>query len=237
MLGMPAQNTYSEVHYATQAAYARAQYEIALDNLEMGGAELLGMCARTVEWLDNDIAIRNVNPGEQSKNIEVVASKEIKGYYQSRVKFIGDTPEGRQTRERQGLELLRQKALPHLHILMDYFDIPRGEAEQYLMDLDWEKVNELPPLMMAKALEVADQRGDQRGFQMVAMEMLKMGMEVPLWAQMKLGTEQPMAQDVQARRGGDHRQPAELETAAEKVPLHAEQNVQGPNPREVSALG
>ena len=237
LLGLPAQNTYSEVHYSTQAAYARAQYEIALDNLEMGVSELLGMCARIVEWLDNPIAIRNVNPGERSKNIQTVEPNDIKGYYQCRVKFIGDTPEGRQTRERQGLELLRQKAMPYVDVMVNYFDVPRGDAERMRMDIDWEIINELPQLRIAKALEVADQRGDVRGFQMVAMEAMKLGVTLPDWVQMKLSGEQQLANPVQLPRGGDNRQPQELQNASDMVPMHSQQNVQGLNPREVAARG
>ncbi len=237
LLGLPAQNTYSEVHYSTQAAYARAQYEIALDNLEMGFAELLGMCSRTVEWLDNPISIRNVNPGERSKNIETISPEDVAGYYQCRVKFIGDTPEGRQTREQQGLMLLRQKAMPYVDVMVNYFDVPRPEAERMELDLQFELVKALPQFTLSAALEIADQRGNQRGFELVAIEMAKAGLPIPEWAQMKLSQQNvvPTDQNLQMPRGGDHRQPETLPTGAESVPLHAQQNVQGMNPREVVA--
>jgi len=233
LMGLPAQNTYSEVHYATQAAYAKAQYEIALDHLEMGWAELLGMCARIVEWLDNPLTIRNVNPGEQSKHMETFRPEDVDGYYQCRVKFIGGDPEGRLTRETQGRELLREKVMPYVDVMMGYFDKPRAEAERMQLDLDFEAIKDLPQFKLASALEIADERGYQRAFEMIALEMVNTGMQIPEWAQMKLS--QGMGQTTMPNlpRGGDNRM-APVQNAAEMVPLHA-QGTAGTNPREVMA--
>ena len=232
LLGLPSQNTYSEVHYSTQAAYARAQYEIALDNLEMGVAELLGMSARVLEFLDNPISIRNVNPGETSKNIETIRPSDIDGYYECKVKFIGDTPESRQTREQQGLIIHRQQMMPYIDIMTNYFDVPRAEAERMEEDLILEKIDQLAPVMLSRAMEVAEARGEDRTLLLLAAEMASQGIPLPQWAQEKL--QGVMPQMPNKPRGGDHRQ-GPIQSAASMVPLHAEQNVQGLNPREVVA--
>lgn len=235
LLGLPSQNTYSEVHYSTQAAYARAQYEIALDNLEMGVAELLGMCSRTIEWLDNPVSIRNVNPGQTSRNIETIRPSDIDGYYECRVKFIGDTPEGRQTREQQALMMHRQKFLPHKYLLTHYCDIPTGEADTLLDALALEDIEQMPAVVLSRAMEVAHARGEDYMLLALAQEYAKQtGEAPPQWVQDALQGMIPQGVPNKPR-GGDNRQPANLPTAAASVPLHASQTAEGMNPREVMA--
>jgi hypothetical protein len=55
---------------------------------------------------------------------------------------------------------------------------------------------------------------------------------------MKLSVMQPEQEGMpNLPRGGDNRQPAELQRASDMVPLHSQTNVQGMNPREVAARG
>lgn len=202
LLGHSQQNVYSEVHYSTVAAYARAVYELPLDNLEMGVAVLMGMAARTLEWLGNPVSIRNVDPRETSKNILTIEPKDINGYYDMRVKFIGDTPESRNLRQEMGRQLAREKVLPLRTVLHDYFDLSWEQADEAAQDLMLEKVREMPVSVLTLALEYAEQRGLEREAELVKAELAASGMNLP--------------------RGGDHRQPAELQSAMEAMPLHGQ---------------
>jgi len=231
LLGRPVANTYSEIHYSAQAAYARAQYETPLDNYELGIAELLGMAAKAIKWLDIPVAVKDVNPRESK--VETVDADDI-DHYECRVKFVGDTPEQRDMKQNMGMAILRQKVMPYVDVMIEYFDTPREVAERMEEDLVLEKIRELPQWVMSMGLEVADQRGMDRSMQMIANEMVQMGMEIPPWAQVKLGMQQPDAEALNAQlpRGGDHRQPAELSTARESVPLHGDRGATGVRPTE-----
>ncbi len=203
LLGNPVPNTYSEVHYSTQAAYARALYELPLDNLEMGVAALMGMAAKTIEWLGNPVSIRNVNPRETSRNILTVKPSDIKGYYDMRVKFIGDTPESRDLRQQMGRNLIREQVLPRKRVLHDYFDIPWEEAETIEMELLVEEIRKMPVTSLTLALEYAEQRGLERMAELVRQELEQSGMNFP--------------------RGGDNRMPDELEMAQQGMRLHGDE--------------
>ena len=202
LMGVNPTGTYSEVHYSTQASYARATYELPLDNLEMGVAVLMGFAAKTVEWLGNPISIRNVNPNEQSKNILTVRPDDIKGYYDMRVKFIGDTPESRDLRQQMGRNLVREGVLPLRRVLHDYFDMSWEEAEESEMDLMVQGIQKMPVTMLSLALEYTEQRGMERAAELIRQEMMMSGMNLP--------------------RGGDNRMAADLPSGQDQMPLHGQ---------------
>ncbi len=202
LMGINPTGTYSQVHYSTQASYARATYELPLDNLEMGVAKLMGFAARMVEWLGNPISIRNVNPNEKSKNILTVRPDDIKGYHDMRVKFIGDTPESRDLRQQMGRNLVREGVLPLRRVLHDYFDMSWEESEEAEMELVVQEIRKMPVTMLSLALEYTEQRGMERAAELIRQEMMMAGMNLP--------------------RGGDNRLPADLASGQDQMPLHGQ---------------
>ena len=211
MMGQAQTGVYSGTHNRDMLAYEKSRYKRPFKNIEDGLAEFLGMGARAIEDLGNEISVRDMNDKSKSYgDIKTIKPSDIDGYYYCKVKLQADLPEATDIRKNMGATFLRQGTLSQQTVLTDYFDMSIEEAEREADQMSVEAFLHEPTVRQVVAVAIAQE----------------WGMDELLNALKTLGLE--------GQRGGDHRKPQTVEGMA-GVPKYAERAESSAGPEEMAS--